>query len=617
MHLSSPQKPWGVTFTQKRYLHPPLAENMVSMWANSMILIGEIRGGRESQAILAGRRDQSTLPSSALIFTLNGQFMPREIIKYRARKDGYPIHALSKDIDGVRFSEEAFCDSERVPTVYIRVALENITDAPLSFTFGAMVRTGPEFSLIGCSEPDAYYKHESKKLEWLSMPKFKKSKGKLTDGVYTLRFSGGEFITERFEDDLSSSVTLKPKEKKILYFTFSRSYNTPERYSIAKEQAENFWKTELSKAQNVPNYADEGVFNNLLAQSLQMFCYPMEENYVLLRQGGIQRYIWPNEAVSIISALAKVKGYESYLRKVIDMYFNVLQTKDGEDQGQITNFGIGWGGIPGAVLESYAYASNNDDYVYKTYYNEAMLAFRWIEKQREKTRNDETAVGGLFPAWRSSDYGSPKQVWAYTDCWMLQGYEALLDLFKKKKAPDLKEVEKATADYRNTIQAVFDRCVKDADLSKTLILPRDAHNDPELEQKLLKEYMNFAHSQTSLLRMGFAGYETPVALAMQKYFKDLKCKNNLFMPFTEPDETGGRKWYTSFTDYDMFLYHLNGGNLDQAKKIADSQLKYVVNNEYYMSERQHSHDCYYAPWQPNGSANGRTICMLLDAYRTK
>ena len=176
------------------------------------------------------------------------------------------------------------------------------------------------------------------------------------------------------------------------------------------------------------------------------------------------------------------------------------------------------------------------------------------------------------------------------------------------------EVESATVNYRNTIQAVFDRCIEGADLTKTLILPRDAHNDPELEQKILKEYMNFAHAQTQLLRMGFAGYETPVAIAMQRYFKDLKCKNNLYMPFTEPDETGGRKWYTSFCEYDMFLYHKNGGNMEEAKKVLDSQLKYVVNNEYYMSERQHSHDCYYAPWQPNGSANGRTLSMLIDVY---
>ena len=41
-HLSSPAHPWGKPFTNKRYIHPPLAENIVTMWPNSMIMIGEI-----------------------------------------------------------------------------------------------------------------------------------------------------------------------------------------------------------------------------------------------------------------------------------------------------------------------------------------------------------------------------------------------------------------------------------------------------------------------------------------------------------------------------------------------------------------------------------------------
>lgn len=616
MYLSSKSKPWGKTFTNKRYLHPPLAENIITMWASSMILIGEIRGGRDSQAILAGRRDQSTLPSSGVIFTLNGKFLQRDPVKYKVRKDGYPIHALTKDVDGIRFFEEAFCDSDRVPTVYIKVALENVSDKLLTTTFGAMVRTGPEFSLIGCDEPDGYHAAEQKKPEWLAMPKFKKSKGKLTDGVYSLRFSGSEFITERFEDDLSSSVTLKPKEKKYFYFTFTRNLQNPERYTVAREQAELFWKKELGKAVNAPDYRDEGVFNNLLSQSLQMFCYPHEENYVLLRQGGLQRYIWPNEAVSVIDALVKIGGYESYLKKVIDTYFDVLQTKDGENEGQITNFGIGWGAVPGAALESYALVSLSDDSVFKARYGDAMSAFRWIEKQRKSADSGER-VKGLFPAWRPSDYGSPRQIWGYTDCWMLQGYKALLNTFKEKNAPDLKEVQNAYDDYYASMKKVFDECAKNADLTKAFVLPFDASNDEKLEAIISKQYINSCHQQTNFLKTGFAGYETPTAIAMQKYFKDLKCKNNLFFPCQNEETENGRIWYVSFAEYDMFVYHKNGGNKEMMQKILDGQLKYVVNNEYYLCERLNSHDCYYAPWQPNASANGRTLYMMFDVYGRK
>ena len=42
MHISTIENPWGKTFTDKRYVHPPLSECIVSMWPSSMVLYGEI-----------------------------------------------------------------------------------------------------------------------------------------------------------------------------------------------------------------------------------------------------------------------------------------------------------------------------------------------------------------------------------------------------------------------------------------------------------------------------------------------------------------------------------------------------------------------------------------------
>ena len=41
-HLSTVENPWGKPFTNKRYVHPPYAENIITMWPTSMVLIGEI-----------------------------------------------------------------------------------------------------------------------------------------------------------------------------------------------------------------------------------------------------------------------------------------------------------------------------------------------------------------------------------------------------------------------------------------------------------------------------------------------------------------------------------------------------------------------------------------------
>ena len=156
MHISSSERPWGKPFTYKRYVHPPFSEIMVTSWASSMILFGEIKGGNGTHVFFNGRGHMSALPSAGVIFTLNGEFLPWTKVKYLNRKDGLPIHAFSHLVDGIKFKQEVFCDSERLPTAYTKITIKNITDTPKTFDFGVMGRSGPEFDLVGCDEPAGY-----------------------------------------------------------------------------------------------------------------------------------------------------------------------------------------------------------------------------------------------------------------------------------------------------------------------------------------------------------------------------------------------------------------------------------------------------------------------------
>ena len=53
MHLSTIEQPWGKPFTNKRYLHPPMAEQIVTMWPSSMILFGEIPEGKAQHSYVS------------------------------------------------------------------------------------------------------------------------------------------------------------------------------------------------------------------------------------------------------------------------------------------------------------------------------------------------------------------------------------------------------------------------------------------------------------------------------------------------------------------------------------------------------------------------------------
>ena len=110
------------------------------------------------------------------------------------------------------------------------------------------------------------------------------------------------------ETDLAFSVALRPYEKKTFYFALTRNGATPKAYATAKKEVETFWKKELSKAQNIPNKKGvEPLFYHLLSQQLQMFCYPKGEDKVLVRQGGLQRYTWP-ESTFVLQSLAKLRN---------------------------------------------------------------------------------------------------------------------------------------------------------------------------------------------------------------------------------------------------------------------------------------------------------------------
>lgn len=627
MHLSSKEKPWGKPFTFKRYIHPPLAENMVTMWPSSMILFGEIKGGNDTHVSLSGRGHMSALPSSGVIFTLNGKFLPWTKVNYSTRKDGIPIHSFSHLVDGIKFRQEAFCDSERVPTAYTKITLKNVTEEPLTFDFGVMVRSGPEFDLVGCDEPDGYRWFEQLKKQWLTMPQYIRYTSKLTNGIFTLRFSKSYGFVEKNDDDLSTTLTLGAGQQKTFYFTFTRNKDKkPLSYLAAKEKCEDFWQNELEKAKRKPKNLKQGFFNNLIAQSLQMLCYPKGENYVLFRQGGIERHIYPKEAEPLFKALSLVGGYDDYLEKVLDMYFNVLQVKEGENKGQVNTYGFQWSTLSAAAAQSFAYVAINNEEVFKKYYIDALDAIRWIEKTRLTTKSNPELIKGLFPPWLSCDFGEADQVWSYTDNWNIEAYAEMLKVAKKYCTDEIIEIESALNDYNECLKNRFFEIAKEADGAKEWIVPRDARNDPKIEEKLDRqfEYLSYcmAPHQCEWLKSGIAKDDPDLEKKLLRFYEreagvHMK-RHGHFAPMTNIGTkyapAVGQRWYTSYYEYSMFYYYQRINDKKMMKTIIDGQLKYATSHEGYMVERFSDHDAFWCPWMPNASANGRLITMCFALY---
>lgn len=641
MHLSTPSHPWGKPFTNKRYLHPPFAENMITMWPNSMILIGEITA-EDPQFFVEtedfGKGFSGALPSAGVIFTLkrssdlwfrhrdtspyrgdpwSHKLMPQEETHYKIRKDGVPIHALTKEMDAFTFSQEAFCDGERISTAYTKVTVKNHFGTAQTVELGVLVRTGPEFLFTGCYDPDGYAGYKPSRDQWESkaMARYHQEKNFLTDGTYRLYFDQKEDFFVGGENDLTISLTLAPFESRTFTFALTRNPNPPKTYALARKDAEAFWKSQLGRANYLPDKKGvEPLFYNFLTQELQMFAKPQGKDYTIMRQGATQRFHWP-EAKEMVKALSLIGGYENYIDAGLSHYFGELQEKEGANTGRIFYEYVTWNSRTAAALEMFADASRSNSVFFDRYLESAMAAFRWMERERSSSQEIEGAIPHIFPPGRATD--SPfthAQQWTFADTAMLRGYRHFSEILTEKNSPYAKEVAKAYADYFGAMRRLFEKFAQEQRDSEFLYLPRDAHNDPETELGLDKDYFHYLFPSEAL-GAGIAGYGTPEAEKLiHTYTRGGQSVNGLVCPLYRSTSGTGRTWYTSWSEHSRYLYYKECGNRQKCKELLDTLLKYNVSREFYQAERYDDHDAYLAPWMPNASANGRVLDMLFDYY---
>ncbi|MBE6570974.1 MAG: hypothetical protein E7656_01845 [Ruminococcaceae bacterium] len=627
-HFSSEENPWGKSRTPKLYISPPLSENIITLWPNSMVVIGEIMGGAESQVYSTGKLAESKLPSSAIAFLHQEQLLDREKCEYKIRPDGIPVHSVVYRTKNAVFETENFADTARVSTVFARLTITNISDEKITETATLVSRTGPEFDLVGICEPDGYTRAEPSYHRIKLLPRWQHSDGLMTDGTYSVYYKAGEKVKTVDSDSFTANYT----DKDGIYFNFDLDPGESAHVDVAfgrgdvkkdfsydkeKEKAISFWETELSHIEVFPNKDDPftyNVFRALVVQGLQMFNYPKNCDYVIMRQGGLQRRMWPTENRSMIEALAHIGTFEKFHDAILSTYFNVLQAQNGE----INNFGVHWASITGAVLYSFSAASQKHKTLFDKYKDGAYKAFVWMQAQRKKADEDPGQTSGLFPADQDSDYPAVAQSWSQTDVWNLQAYEKYAQVLEFYADEHFAEVSAAANDYRNILCGLFARFADEQKDSDYLVLPKDPKNDPELEAYLKPLHPNDGQfGPYILLFSGIAGYGTKDAEKVIRYYDEVlgDHKNGLVLPHNEVNITSkGIQWYLNWLEYKLYFYYRRSGRNDLARPLLQAQFKYGMTNEFYMAERYDDHDAYFTPWCPNCSAAARTILMICDWY---
>lgn len=618
---------WKRAFTNKRYIHPPLSERIFTMWPDMKILCGD------------EVEKTSGFRSSAFRILIGEDMVPPVFseVKYYTRTDGIPIHKIGYGFDEFDITMESFCDIERNPVCYSKIDITSKVGYIIKERISILPRTGCETYLTGM-EVDGYAHYDSNVYNWGYIPSNWNmiDKNLISDGEYNLYLKTENNVSTIWQGDESGldwyqrrtlclDFELNPFATKTIYCSFAKKDLSDFDYSKEREKVKGFWLGELKKLKKVPGgdrYRD--MINNLVCQCLQMFAYPIEKDYVLPRQGGLQRAVWPAEAIEFLMALDRFGDYYSYTEKAYETFFFVLQCKEGENKGAVQNlFGVAWGSITGAACWGCAkhILYRKDKNIFDKFKENLWLAFCWMQKQRRVTV-DRSYVGvGIFPPMQSCDWPEIGQSWCQTDATNLIGYQFLAEVFKKFNDPRAEEIQNAYDDYMACMKKILNEEVKKNMREDELFIPNkvgQASTDPP-------SGAYFTDGPAILLRAGVIESGSEIAQKVENWFRNRnQMKNGLTGRMNTglmasaarmSDPWAGHTWYTSYSDLYWFYNWLDSGEIEKARETLVAQMKWGMTKEYYMLERYADNDPYYTPWLPNASANGRFMMMLEDYFQ--
>ena len=615
---------WKKPFTNKRYLHPPFAENIFTMWPDLKVICGDVIE-KTCGYISSGFR---------ILVGENLDSPDFTEVKYNTRSDGAPIHSLSQDIGDYTIRMESFCNITRRPTSYTEFIIENNTDHQITETIALLPRTGREDHLVG-TEVDGYAHYNSNVYNWgLLTSGWKREGDLLTDGEYSILMQMSENVTAEWQGDVNGlvwykrnllklTVTIFPGERACIRCAFRHGEVAPFNYHEERAAALKFWNTELLRLKTVPGgelYHD--LVNNLVMQCLQMLAYPVGKNYVLARQGGLQRVIWPCEAMEFLMALDRLGDFFDYTKTAYETYFFELQRKEGEDVGAVQNLtGNRWGSITGGSCWGCAYhlIHRNSKEAFDQFKEALYLAFGWMQEQRSKTMNGEYAGVGIFPPMKACDWPGEPQSWTLTDATNLMGYKYLAEAFEKFGDPRAAEIRAAYDDYMACMKKILaDELAKNTREGEIFLTNKVGE---EMTDPPTGAYMTDGPGM--LVRVGVTEPGSEAMKLVENYFRNRGMFRNgltglmndgLIFQGHNADPWAGHTWYTSFGDIYWFENWLKSGEREKAAQTMFAQMKWGMSSEFYLLERYADNDPYWTPWMPNASANGRLLMMMADYF---
>ena len=610
---------WERPRTTRRCLQPPLAERMFTLFNDAKICFAEVVHERDWSV------NQNTAElANACWFFKDGRPFDFRAAQNRLPADGVPLHGLEWSEGGVRVTLAVCCDYVRAPTAHGRFAVSNAGMSDYEGRYSFRLRHGPEWRLLGgigkrMYSPDFYRSYASIPESWDGLANDWSVAGReirsASGGCMTLSKlpSGAQWDATRGE--LSFPVRLAPGGK--FSFDFTLGFGEPVEPDVNAVSAATArrWRQELAKLNRLPKTVtdDPGrvrIVKNLVVQMLQCFACPKGKDYVLPRQGGQHRGVWPWDNQEALAALGEIGDFGGYVRAALDFYFNVC---DGSSYGvkgggRLGPFFIDWDQNTANVLGMFGrYAERaNDRAFWARHRDRALAAFRWVMDNRAKPGDPDELVAGLALPGRSSDYKSKGQSWGFTDAGNIRSLAHFVKAAERFDDPAKGEVRAGYDGYVAALKGAMEPYRRQARESGVFKLPARIGGDE-------------ASCSNN------TGYACMACVGLDNGFLDAKDVMGLWTAWTAYGRTSDRGltyrwfqenphlWYT--TARDGLWHHALAriGRRDLADRILEGNLRYAMTEECCVGERYRDDDPWFLPWSPNVSGSGRLILMMIDS----
>ena len=403
-----------------------------------------------------------------------------------------------------------------------------------------------------------------------------------------------------------------PGESYVIYLSFGKGEYAPVDFDYEALKAETvaYWKKQLerlrlpAKIQNDPEKLR--LVQNFTVQVLQCYAHYVGKDFLVPRQGAMQRYVWLWDQYPVLEAISRLGDFSEYYRGAIATYFDQMQ----QESGRICTFGEVWAQDTACGLLSFAGVclNANDRTLWDAYADKAYAAFQWIVATRFACRGEEGCVDGLFPPMRGSDWPQVFQNWNI-DRWNVLAMEHLGNAMQHFGDARAAEIKAECEAYRETLLAALDRATEAQKGKDTLHLPAMPIGDDTA--MIQEEFYPYLSHGVVLWSRTMRDEDLPRVLKCMEE-EGISSGHGLYGHMPYPDGNM-HIWYTTAPELGFYHGFRRLGEHAKAEQILNTLLATTVSEEYYVCERIADNDPWYVPWQPNASGMGRLLWMLLDS----